>query len=45
MAGRPALALDHLRHRAWQERLDVGAVGEFRVGHDRRRVRVDEHDS
>jgi hypothetical protein len=26
------------------ERLDVGAVGELGVGHDRRRVGVDEHD-
>ena len=26
------------------ERLDVGAVGQLRVGHDRRRVAVDEHD-
>ena len=27
-----------------RERLDVGAVGDFRVGHDRRRIRIDEHD-
>ena len=39
-----ALALDHLRDRAGQQRLDVGRVGELRVGHDRRRVGVDEHD-
>src|SRR4051812_26061203 len=26
------------------QRLDVGARGELRVGHDHRRVRVDEHD-
>ena len=39
-----ALALDHLRHRTRQQRLDVGRVGELRVGHDRRRVRVHEHD-
>ena len=38
------LALDHLRHRARRERLDVGAGRELRVGHDRRRVRVDEDD-
>ena len=38
------LALDHLRHRAGEQRLDVGSVGELRVGHDRRRIRVDEHD-
>ena len=39
-----ALARDHLRHRTGQQRLDVGRVGELRVGHDRRRVGVDEHD-
>ena len=39
-----ALALDHLRDRPGQQRLDVGGVGELRVGHDRRRVGVDEHD-
>ena len=27
-----------------RERLDVGAVGQLRVGHDRRRVAVDEDD-
>ena len=26
------------------QRLDVGAVGQLRVGHDRRRIAVDEHD-
>ncbi len=39
-----ALALDHLGDRAGEQRLDVGPVREFRVGHDRRRVRVDQHD-
>ena len=39
-----ALLLDDLRHRAGQQRLDVGRGGELGVGHDRRRVRVDEHD-
>ena len=39
-----ALALDDLRHRPGQQRLDVGRVGELRVGHDRRRVRVDQDD-
>ena len=39
-----ALALDHLADRARQQRLDVGRVGELGVGHDRGRVRVDEHD-
>ncbi len=38
-----ALAFEHGRHARRVERLDVGAVGEPRVGHDRRRVRVD-HD-
>ena len=27
-----------------RQRLDVGAIGQLRVGHDRRRVAVDEHD-
>ena len=31
---------DHLR----RERLDVGRIGQLRVGHDRRRVAVDQHD-
>ncbi len=38
------LALDDLREHLGRERLDVGAVGELGVGHDRRRVRVGEHD-
>ena len=38
------LALDHLRDRAGQQRLDVGRRRELRVGHDRRRVGVDEDD-
>ena len=38
------LALDHLGDRAGQQRLDVGGGRELRVGHDRRRVRVDEDD-
>ncbi len=39
-----SLPFDDPGHDARDERLDVGAVGELRVGHDRRRVRVDEHD-
>ena len=39
-----ALLLDDLRHRAGQQRLDVGRGGELGVGHDRRRVGVDEDD-
>ena len=39
-----ALLLDHGRHGLGRERLDVGRGRELRVGHDRRRVRVDEHD-
>ena len=35
---------DLFQHRA-RERLDVGAVGEIRVGHDGRRVGVDQHDA
>ena len=37
-----ALALEDGRDALEVERLDVGAVGEARVGHDRRRVRVDD---
>ena len=37
-----ALPLDHLRDRLGIERLEVGGVGPLGVGHDRRRVRVDE---
>src|SRR4029453_11288554 len=36
------LALQDLQDRSWRERLDVGAVGEAGVGHDRGRVRVHE---
>ena len=36
------LALQHAGHAVEVERLDVGAVGEPGVGHDRRRVRVDD---
>ncbi len=36
------LLLDDPRHRARQQRLDVGRGGELRVGHDRRRVGVDQ---
>ena len=36
------LALEHGRDPFEVERLDVRAVGEPRVGHDRRRVRVDD---
>ena len=38
------LALDDAGDGLGRERLDVGAVGELGVGHDRRRVRVDEDD-
>ena len=37
--------LDHPPQRLDVERLDVGRVGELGVGHDRRRVRVHEHDA
>ena len=39
-----ALLFDDLGHRTGQQRLDVGRGGELRVGHDRRRVRVDQDD-
>ena len=38
------LARDDLLHRLGVERLDVGRVRPLGVGHDRRRVRVHEHD-
>ena len=38
------LALDDRLEELRRERLDVGAVGQLRVGHDRRRVAVDEDD-
>ena len=38
------LALDDRREDFRRQRLDVGAVGQLRVGHDRRRVAVDEDD-
>ena len=37
-----ALTPDHVGDALEVERLDVGAVGEAGVGHDRRRVRVDD---
>ena len=39
-----ALLFDDLGDRAGQQRLDVGRGGELRVGHDRRRVGVDQDD-
>ena len=39
-----ALVLDHALGDLRRQRLDVRAVGEFRVRHDRRRVRIEEHD-
>ena len=38
------LLLDDRGQEFRRQRLDVGAVGELGVGHDRRRVAVDEHD-
>ena len=38
------LLLDDLREHFRRQRLDVGAIGDLRVGHDRRRVAVDEDD-
>ena len=40
-----ALALDDPGDDVGRDRLDVGPVGEVRVGHDRGRVRVDEDDA
>ena len=39
------LPLDDAGEALHVERLDVGGVGELGVGHDRRRVRVDQHDA
>ena len=41
----PILPGDHLGEHLGGDRLDVGRVGELRVGHYRCRVRVDENDS
>ena len=38
------LGLDHLGHDFPGQRLDVGAVGHARIGHDRGRIGVDQHD-
>jgi hypothetical protein len=38
------LPLDHLGHPLGRDRFDVGAVGDLRVGHDRRRIRIDQDD-
>ena len=38
------LLLDDLADNLWGDRLDIGRVGEFRIGHDRRRVGVDQND-
>ncbi len=39
-----ALAGDDLLDDVRRDRLDIGGVGQLRVGHDRRRVRIDQHD-
>ena len=36
-------ARDDLLERGARERLDVGPVGHFRIGHDRGRIRIDQH--
>ena len=40
-----SLSFDDRRQYGRRERLDVGAVGDVRVGHDRRRIRVGEDDA
>jgi hypothetical protein len=40
-----ALVLEDLFDHLWEQRLDVGGVGHVGVGHDRRRVGVDQHDA
>ena len=42
---RVALLLDDLRHDLGRDRLDIGAVGEIGVRHDRRRVRIHQDDA
>ena len=32
-----------LRQHRHRHRLDIGAIGQFRIGHDRRRIRIDEN--
>ena len=39
------LLLDDACHPLGRERFDIGAVGESRIGHDRRRIRVHQHDT
>ena len=39
-----ALLLDDLGDDLRRDRLDIGGVGEIRIGHDRRRIGVDQHD-
>ena len=39
------LAAQHVRDALEVERLEIGAVGKPRVGHDRRRIRVDQDDA
>ena len=39
-----ALLLDDLGDDLRRDRLDVGRVGQIRVGHDRRRIGIDQHD-
>ena len=38
------LLLDDLGHDLGRDRLDIGGVGEIRVGHDRRRIGIDQDD-
>jgi hypothetical protein len=40
-----AFALDDLGDDLGRDRLDVGGIGQIRIGHDRRRVRVDQDDA
>jgi hypothetical protein len=40
-----AFLLDDLGDDLWRDRLDIGRVGQLRIGHDRRRVRVDQDDA
>jgi hypothetical protein len=44
-SGRSVRLFDDLGHHFRRDRLDIGGVGQVRIGHDRGRVRVDQDDA
>jgi hypothetical protein len=40
-----AFLLDDLGDDFRRDRLDIGGIGQFRIGHDRRRIGIDQHDA